>query len=96
MCIRDSLASAADCGPAVLDCFRCIFDLEVAAIGGEDGVGRIVAGAYRGLRSSAVSTISCRLPVYNVLAMAGVQTGVVWMEALTGGVVGHWCCAAGT
>lgn len=40
------LASNADRSAAVLDSLGGIFDLEVTAIGGEDGVGKIVAGAY--------------------------------------------------
>lgn len=40
------LASNADRCAAVLDGFGGVFDLEVAAVGGEDGVGEIVAGAY--------------------------------------------------
>lgn len=40
------LAPDADRGAAVLYGFRGVFDLEVATIGGEDGVGKIVAGAY--------------------------------------------------
>lgn len=40
------LASNADRGTAVLYSLSGVLDLEVAAIGGEDGVGKIVAGAY--------------------------------------------------
>jgi len=43
------LASDTDCSAAVLDSFCGVFDLEVAAIGGEDGVGEIVSGTYRRL-----------------------------------------------
>jgi hypothetical protein len=43
------LASNTNCGAAVLDSFCGIFNLEVAAIGGEDGVGEIVSGTYRRL-----------------------------------------------
>jgi hypothetical protein len=39
-------APDADCCASVLDCFHCVLDLEVAAIGGEDGVGQVVACAY--------------------------------------------------
>ena len=42
-------AADTDGRAAVLDCLDCVLDLEVAAIGGEDGVGEIVARAYRGL-----------------------------------------------
>jgi hypothetical protein len=49
------LASDTDCGAAVLDSFCGIFDLEVAAIRGEDGVGEIVARAYRRLEQGGVS-----------------------------------------
>jgi hypothetical protein len=43
------LAPDADRGAAVLDRLHGVLDLEVAAIGGEDGVGEIVACAYRRL-----------------------------------------------
>jgi hypothetical protein len=43
------LAPDANGCAAVLDRFYGILDLEVAAIGGEDGVGEIVACAYRRL-----------------------------------------------
>ena len=36
----------ADTRAAIFNSLHRIFDLEVAAIGGEDGVGKIVAGAY--------------------------------------------------
>lgn len=43
------LASYADCCAAVLYCFDCVLDLEVASVGREDRVGKIVACTYRGL-----------------------------------------------
>lgn len=43
------LAADADRGAAVLNCLYGIFDLEVAAIGGENGVGKIVACSYGSL-----------------------------------------------
>ena len=43
------LTPYADCCTPILDSLHCVFDLEVAAIGGEDGVGEVVASAYRGL-----------------------------------------------
>lgn len=43
------LAADADGGAAVLDGLHGVFDLEVAAIGGEDGVGKVVACTYGGL-----------------------------------------------
>jgi len=42
-------ASDANGGATVLYRFHSVFDLEVAAIGREDGVGEIVAGAYGSL-----------------------------------------------
>lgn len=44
------LAPDADRSAAVLDRLHGILDLEIAAIGGEDGVGEVVARAYRRLR----------------------------------------------
>ena len=44
------LAPDADRGAAVLHRLQGVFGLEVAAIGGEDGVGEIVACSYRRLR----------------------------------------------
>ena len=49
------LASDTNCGAAVLDSFCGIFDLEVAAIRREDGVGEIVARAYRRLEGGGIS-----------------------------------------
>lgn len=50
-------ATDADGGAAVLDCFDSILDLKVSAIGGEDGVGEIVACSYGSLgRRSRVSS----------------------------------------
>jgi len=43
------LAPDADRGAAVLDRLDGIFDLEVAAVGGEDGVCEIVTCSYRRL-----------------------------------------------
>lgn len=43
------LAADADRGAAVFNCLDGIFDLEVAAIGGENGVGKIVACSYGSL-----------------------------------------------
>ena len=40
-----------DRGAAILHGFHCVLDLEVSAVGGEDGVGEIVACSYRRLRS---------------------------------------------
>lgn len=45
------LAADADGGAAILDSLDSIFDLEVAAVGGEDGVLEIVTRPYRGLES---------------------------------------------
>jgi len=42
-------AADADRGAAVLDRLDGVFDLEVAAVGGEDGVCEIVARSYRRL-----------------------------------------------
>ena len=42
-------APDADRGAAVFDRLHGVLDLEVAAIGGEDGVGEVVARAYRRL-----------------------------------------------
>ena len=39
-------ASDSDGGAPVFDGFDGVFDLEVAAVGAEDGVGEVVAGAY--------------------------------------------------
>lgn len=39
-------AADADGGAAVFHGFDSVFDLEIAAVGGEDGVGEIVACAY--------------------------------------------------
>lgn len=44
------LAANSNCGAAVLNGLDCVFYLEVSAIGGEDGVGKIVARSYRRLR----------------------------------------------
>lgn len=44
------LTADADRCAAVLHRLDCIFDLEVAAVRGEDGVGEIVARSYRRLR----------------------------------------------
>jgi len=44
------LASDTNCSAAVLDSFCGIFDLEVAAIGREDRVGKIVSSTYRRLK----------------------------------------------
>ena len=49
------LASDTDCGAAVLNSFCGVFDLKVAAIGREDGVGKVVARAYRRLERGGVS-----------------------------------------
>lgn len=38
-----------NCRATILYRLHCIFDLEVAAVGREDGVGEIVARTYRGL-----------------------------------------------
>lgn len=46
------LAADADGGAAILDSLDGIFDLEVAAVGGEDGVLEIVTRPYRGLEAS--------------------------------------------
>lgn len=45
------LAADADRRAAALYRLDCVFDLEVAAVGGEDGVGEIVACSYRRLFS---------------------------------------------
>jgi hypothetical protein len=45
------LAADADGGTAILDSLHGIFDLEVAAVGGEDGVLEIVTRPYRGLEA---------------------------------------------
>lgn len=42
-------AADADRGAAILDRLDGVFDLEVAAVGGEDGVCEIVARSYRRL-----------------------------------------------
>lgn len=47
------LAADADGGTAILDGLDGIFDLEVAAIRGEDGVLEIVTRPYRGLEASS-------------------------------------------
>lgn len=39
-------AADSDGGAAVLDRFDGVFDLEVAAVGGEDAVREVVSGAY--------------------------------------------------
>lgn len=44
------LAANSNGGAAVLNGLDCVFYLEVSAIGGEDGVGKIVARSYRRLR----------------------------------------------
>lgn len=44
------LAADSNRGAAVLNGLDCVFYLEVSAIGGEDGVGKIVARSYRRLR----------------------------------------------
>lgn len=49
------LAPDADRGATVLDRLHGVLDLEVAAIGGEDGVGEVVTCAYRRLRGCEVS-----------------------------------------
>lgn len=46
------LAPNANRGATVLDCLHCIFDLEVASIGGEDRIGEIIARPYRRLAHS--------------------------------------------
>jgi hypothetical protein len=40
---------------AVFDCFDRVFDLEVAAIRGENRIGKVIARPYRGLQESCVS-----------------------------------------
>lgn len=40
------LAPYANRRAAVLNCLHCVFDLEVASIGREDRVGKIIASAY--------------------------------------------------
>ena len=52
------LTPDADGGAAVLDCLYGIFDLEIAAVGGEDGVGEVVARAYGCLRCRRGRTVS--------------------------------------
>ena len=39
-------AADSDCRPPVFHRFDGVFDLEVAAVGAEDAVGEVVAGAY--------------------------------------------------
>lgn len=45
------LAADSDGGAAILDSLDGIFDLKVAAVGGEDGVLEIVSRPYRGLEA---------------------------------------------
>lgn len=54
------LAADADGGATILNSLDSVLDLEVAAVGGEDGVEEIVAGAYRRLdaESSQLSWLS--------------------------------------
>lgn len=51
---EDNTVAAADAngGAAIFDGLVGVFDLEVAAVGREDGVGEIVAGSYGGLTES--------------------------------------------
>lgn len=49
------LAPNADRCAAILNCLHGIFDLEVAAVGREDGIGEIVTCSYRRLRVHIVS-----------------------------------------
>jgi hypothetical protein len=84
------LAADADCGPSILDRLHCVFDLEVAAIGGEDGIGQIVACTYRGLRwrldpARVFSRIVVGLPWLRV--MGG---GVSWTIGMAQSVLGQW------
>lgn len=56
------LAADADRGAAILNCLHGIFDLKVATIGGENGVGKIVACSYGSLfvvEGDSVSFVSC-------------------------------------
>ena len=43
-------ATDADRCACILDCLDGVFDLEVPTVGGEDGVGEIVACSYRRLK----------------------------------------------
>lgn len=67
-----------NCCATVLDRFHSVFDLEVAAIGGEDGVGEIVAGSYgrlQGIKSQLVNRLRprrrCRLTIAEVASRRG-------------------------
>jgi hypothetical protein len=44
-------------GAAVFDCFDCVFDLKVAAVGGEDRIGEVITCPYRGLQEIRVSAM---------------------------------------
>lgn len=48
-------APDADRCASILDCLHCILDLEVSAVGGENGIGEIVTCSYRRLRVHMVS-----------------------------------------
>jgi hypothetical protein len=53
------LASYADGCAAILHCLYRIFDLEVSAVGREDGVGQVVASSYRRLKESVSVKLHC-------------------------------------
>lgn len=74
------LAPDADRGAAILDRFDGVLNLKVAAIGGEDGVGEIVARAYRRLSSATVSRHVLRrcIPIGAELEMGGVDGLPLW------------------
>jgi hypothetical protein len=61
------LAPDADGGAAVLDGLDGVLDLEVAPIGGEDGVGEVVARAYRRLLVE-MSVLALVYPGWNRIA----------------------------
>jgi hypothetical protein len=78
------LAPDADGGPAVLDRLHGVLDLEVAAIGRENGVGEVVACAYRRLwklRQRGVVSLDLSLELLGEVKMGGWCENIpLWLQ----------------
>jgi hypothetical protein len=82
------LAPDADRGAAVLDGLDGVLDLEIAAIGGEDGVGEVVARAYRRLRvGGSVSAWVYLVGIASLEWAATVRRGVAKRTIVMGNLV---------
>lgn len=71
------------CAP-VLDCLDGVLDLEISTVGGEDGVGEIVACSYRSLYVSLIVISSWRGRLLLIRGVGKLTMVMIWVGVYVG------------